>query len=196
MHTRRALLLPLLAACASDDEPVAAAVPPGPIEYKHLTPLPLNVAAVEVVQTRPAAVPSDVGASLSPSPTEAVRIMGRDRLVAVGTTSQAIFAVTQASLVRTGNTLTCLVACRLEIVDAEGERRGFVEAQSRRSKAGPDAMRPRADEALLREAMDDLNVEFEFQLRRALKDWLVQVTPGAAGVTPDSDVTQEVLPKS
>ena len=125
--------------------------------------------------------------------------MARDRLLAVGTTGEARFVVTQAAMIQGRDSLTCLVGCRLEILSAEGQRLGFVEAQSRRAVSGSDAGRPRAAEALLRNAMDDLNVEFEFQLRRALKDWLVKVTPGPDGslpAAPPAGVTVEELPKT
>jgi hypothetical protein len=195
MPTRRAaLLLPLLAAaCAGRQEP--AFVPPGPMRFSHLTPLPLNVAAIEVAEASPPPQIGDVGARLSPMPAEAVRIMGRDRLLAVGASGEGRFAVTHAALVQGRDSLTCLVGCRLEILSAEGQRMGFVEAQSRRAVSGTDAGRPRAAEALLRNAMDDLNVEFEFQLRRALREWLVEVTPGADGTLPAAGVTVEELPK-
>jgi len=201
MPMRRSLLvlplLPALAGCSSDDEPPVA-LPPGPMGFKHLTPLPLNVASIEISQAAPVAMAGDIGGRLSPTPAEAVRIMGRDRLFAVGTSGQASFGVTQASLVRGGNSLTCLVGCRLDIIGADNARLGFVEAQSLRAKGGRDAARPGADAALLRDAMDDLNVEFEFQLRRALKDWLVKVTPGAEGeaASPDGGVTAEELPRT
>jgi hypothetical protein len=198
MPTRRtALLLPLAFAACSTPEP--AYVPPGPMRFNHLTPLPLNVASIEVVPGGPPPQLGDIGARLSPSPTEAVRIMGQDRLLAVGTTGEARFTVSQAAMIQGRDSLTCLVACRLEILSAEGERLGFVEAQSRRAVSGTDANRPRAAEALLRNAMDDLNVEFEFQLRRALKDWLVKATPGAEGTIPappPAGVTVEELPKT
>ena len=110
--------------------------------------------------------------------------MARDRLLAVGTTGQANFAVTQAQVLQGQESLTCLLACRLEILSQLGSRLGFVEAQSRRAVNGPDATRPRAPEALLRQTMDDLNVEFEFQLRRNLRDWIAAVAPGPDGGMP------------
>lgn len=198
MPTRRALLLlPFAAAACAAPEP--AHVPPGPVRFDHLTPLSLNVAAVEVAPGGPPPQAGDIGARLLPSPLEAVRIMGRDRLLAVGTTGEARFVVSQAAMIQGRDSLTCLVGCRLEILSAEGQRVGFVEAQSRRAVSGADAGRPRAAEALLRNAMDDLNVEFEFQLRRALKDWLVKGTPGPDGTlpaAPPGGVTVEELPKT
>lgn len=194
---RHALLLPLaaLAACA---QPEPAYVPPGPVRFNYLTPLALNVASIEVAEGGPPPQPGDIGPRMLPSPVEAVRIMGQDRLVALGTTGTARFTVTEAAMLRGGDGLTCLVGCRLDILSAAGERLGFVEAQSRRAVSGADAGRPRAEDALLRSAMDDLNVEFEFQLRRALKDWLVRVTPGEEGTIaapPPEGVTVEELPK-
>ena len=198
MPTRRAvLLLPLLgAACEGDPEP--AIVPAGPLGYGYLTPLPLNVATVAVADTAPPSPLGDIGMRLVPTPAEAMRIMARDRLVAVGNAGEARFAIGQAAIIQGRESLTCLLACRLEIVSPEGTRQGFVEAQTRKSVQGPDATRPRAADALLRRAMDDLNVEFEFQARRALKDWLVRAPAGPEGgpaAPPAGEVTREDLPK-
>jgi len=196
MPRRRALLLlPLLAACAEEGSaPPAAALPPGPIEYRHLTPLPLTVASIEMTPAVPAPGPGDIGAGMRPPPIEALRTMARDRLVAAGTTGQASFTIGQAAMIQGPGTLHCLLGCRLDIFDAEGQRRGHVEAQARRSRSGSQASRPEAAELLLRETMDDLNVEFEYQIRRALKTWLVQAGP-AGGAVPDRVETEE-LPRS
>ena len=165
---RTLLLLPLLAGCGGEDAPQGAALPPGPIEYRHLTPLPLNVATIRLSPDAPVATPGDIGAGLRPSPADAVRTMARDRLVAAGTTGEAAFTIGQAAMLRSGGGLQCLLTCRLDIFDAEGERRGFVEAQAQRGRSGGQAGAPGAAELLLRETMDVLNVEFEFQIRRAL----------------------------
>jgi hypothetical protein len=177
---RSALLLPLLAAaCGGRPEPVP--LPPGPLGYKYLSPLPLNVATIDIAEEAPSPVPGDIGARLVPSAPEAVRVMARDRLLAVGASGQARFTVSQAQVIQREGALTCLLGCRLEILSALGSRVGFAEAAVTRSVSGPEAKRPNAPEALLRRAMDDLNVEFEFQLRRALKDWISATTPNADG---------------
>ena len=195
MSTRRAaLLLPLAAAACGGPEPVP--LPPGPMGFSHLTPLTLNVAAIDVAAGAPPTQLGDIGGRLLPSPAEAVRLMGRERLFAVGTTGDARFVVTHAAMIQGRDSLTCLVGCRLEIRSAEGQRLGFVEAQSRRAVSGSDAGRPRAPDALLRNAMDDLNVEFEFQLRRTLRDWLVKGPDGAPPAVPPAGVTVEELPKT
>jgi hypothetical protein len=178
---RTLLLLPLLAACRGREP---AFVPPGPIGYSYLIPLPLNVATVEIAEGAPLPPPGDIGHRLNPSPTEAVRIMGRDRVLAVGTEGKAVFSVTQAALIQGRETLSCQLACRLEVASPMGSQLGLVEAQSRRSVTGPDAARPRAEEALLRRTLDDLNVEFEFQVRRNLRDWLSTTSPNPDGTIP------------
>lgn len=193
---RAALLLPLLAAgCAGSDPPPA---PLAPIAYRYLTPLPLNVADIAIAPADPPGTPGDLGATLQPRPAEAVRIMGRDRLTAVGTVGSGRFAVTRATLLR-GSGLSCAVGCRLEILGADDGRLGFIEAEARATATGTEASRADAAARLLRRAMDDLNVEFEFQLRRNLRAWLVVVPPGTVGAVPappPGSIAREELPRS
>jgi hypothetical protein len=185
------LLLPALGAACAGPEP-ASAPPLGPMSWAHLTPLPLDVASLEVAPSSPPPPPGDVGALLSTPPAEAVRAMARDRLSAVGTTGQAVFLVTEAGVVRErGGALRCALGCRLEITGGEGGP-GFMEAAVQRSVSGAEASGPRAADLLLRRAMDDLNVEFEYQLRRNLRRWLVSAAPAGAAVAPP--VGREELP--
>ncbi|HWX50340.1 MAG TPA: hypothetical protein VNZ61_20005 [Roseomonas sp.] len=190
--TRRGalLLLPLLAAaCAGGDAQPALQPPPG---YAHLTPLRLNVLDIEVLE--PPAAPAfrvDPPAPLSPL-TQALR-MGRERLVAVGTSGHARFMVDAASLTREvaepggmfsqrTERLAVYIRVRVEILGDDGRRVGFSEAEVRRNATvideGP-ASRARAADQIVRQAMDDLNVEFEFQLRRNLRDWIMSGPPTA-----------------
>ncbi|HYI82198.1 MAG TPA: hypothetical protein VEX11_03185 [Acetobacteraceae bacterium] len=187
---RAVMLLPLAASCARPEPPTP---PLAPMSWAHLTPLPLDVATIEVAAISPPPSPADVGARLAPSPADAVRGMARDRLSALGISGQAVFTVTAASLVRERGALRCALGCRLEISGKAGgggfveEGPGFIEAAAQRSVSGAEAARPRAADLLLRRAMDDLNVEFEFQLRRNLRRWLVPTVPaagGAAAVAP------------
>jgi len=193
---RPVLLLALAAAssCARAPEPPAA--PLAPLSWTHLTPLPLDVAALEVVPTAPPAPPGDIGALVSPLPADAVRSMARDRLSAVGGSGQAVFMVTAASLVRErGGALRCALGCRLEVSGKGAEDGpGFLEATAQRGVSGAEAARPRAADLLLRRAMEDLNVEFEFQLRRNLRRWLVAAAPPGAAVP--RPVSREELPPS
>jgi hypothetical protein len=200
LTVRRSFLLlsPALAgaatSCARPPEPPAP--PLAPLSWTHLTPLPLDVAALEVVPTAPPPPPGDIGALVSPPPADAVRSMARDRLSALGGSGQAVFLVTAASLVRErGGALRCVLGCRLEISGKGAEEGpGFMEATAQRGVAGAEATRPRAADLLLRRAMEDLNVEFEFQLRRNLRRWLVSAAPPGAAVP--RPVSREELPPS
>ena len=147
--TRRATLVlgPALltaAGCGGSEPPPA---PLAPISYTYLTPLPLNVGAIDIVPADPPLVPGDLGATIIPRPAEAVRIMARDRLSAVGTAGRAVFTVTRAMLARGGGGLGCALACRLEILGPEETgRQGYVEAEARAAVTGADASRPQAAE--------------------------------------------------
>ena len=182
-------------ACAGQEPP---APPLPPLSWTHLTPLPLDVASVEIAPPSPSSLPSppgDVGPLLSTTPDGAVRSMARDRLSALGSSGQAVFRVTAASLVRErGPTLRCSLACRLDIA-GKGEDAGpaFVEAAAQRSVSGSDAARPQAADLLLRRTMEDLNVEFEFQVRRGIRRWLVGAVPDGGAVPPP--VGREDLPR-
>jgi hypothetical protein len=193
---RAVVFLPLAASCARREPP--APPPLAPMSWAHLTPLPLDVAVVEVVPISPPPPPGDIGALLTPSPADAVRGMARDRLSALGTSGQAVFTVTAASVVRERRALRCALGCRLEVGGKGGGGTeagpGFIEAMAQRGVSGADAAQPRAADLLLRRAMDDLNVEFEFQLRRNLRRWMVPATPAGAAVAPP--VGREELPSS
>jgi hypothetical protein len=196
MPTRRlTLLLPLLAACGDSNPPML--VPPGPLSYAHLTPLRLRVAEVEVLEADPPLRAGDLGRRLSPSPAEAVRIMARDRLAAFGQAGTARFRVTRALLVVERDALICEVGCRLDVATGAEGTTGYVEAIGRARFTGRDADRPRAPEVVMRNAMDELNVEFEFQLRRSLRELLVEGAgpEGGAVVPPPEPIQREVLPR-
>jgi hypothetical protein len=198
---RMALVLPLLAAACSGGDATPQLQPPP--SYSYLTPLRLNVLDIEVVEPGPTAnFRVDPPAPLSPA-AQATR-MGRDRLVPVGTTGRARFVVDSATLTREvasgggvfsqkTERLSCAIRVRIEILGADGRRVGFTEAESRRSATvideGP-ASRERAADQIVRQAVDDLNVEFEFQIRRNLRDWIMSGEPGAV---PAASVQQESL---
>jgi hypothetical protein len=198
---RAVLLLPLLAAaCASGDTTPPLQSPP---RYDYLTPLRLNVLDIEVLEPGPGpAWRVDPPAPLSP--VALAMQMGRERLVPVGTTGRARFMVDSATLIREvasagglfaqqTERLTCMIHVRVEILGGDGSRVGFTEAEVRRSATMPDegpAGRARAADQIVRQAMDDLNVEFEFQVRRNLRDWIMTGEPGAA---PPAVIQQESL---
>jgi hypothetical protein len=204
-HRRTLLLLPLtLAACAATPPPPQADGPP--IAYTHLTQIRLDVSRIDIEDRMPVPGPADTGRDLRPTPNEAVRIMGRDRLAAFGTTHHARFSVTRAQILRTrnaaggglfagdpGERLLCQLTARVDILDAEDRRLGFAEASAERSRnvESTVAARRAGAEALLRQTMFDLNTEFEFQIRRALRPYIVDGS--AARPAP---VAREELPRT
>ncbi len=196
LNRRSALLLPLLAAACGRDEPVIN-LPSTPIGFRHLLPLRLNVADVALAEPPPPAG-NDLGARLALPPGAAVRQMGSDRLVPAGSTGQAQFSVTQASVLQTGGLVLCQLGCRLDIL-GDGGRLGFVEASARAqmtlSTSASANTRQRAAEAMLREALGRLNVEFEFQVRRNLRAWLVEASAaGSAPVVPGAVQREDLAP--
>lgn len=204
---RRALCaLPLLAACANE-QPTGPFVPPGPPSYGHLTPLRLKVSALEIkepesgtalmVQQPAPFLPSDV-----------MLRMARDRLSAAGGTGSARFVIQTARLTRetasaagafspASETFRCIMRCQLEIISAEDGVLASAAAEVRREVTGPtrdDAERAALAERVVKLAGQDLNVEFEFQVRRHLRNWLQMVAaPGEALPQP---VEREALPRS
>jgi hypothetical protein len=192
---RRAALGALLAAaaCASPEEPPPP--PAGPPSYSHLTPLRLAVGRIEILPaTDPAATRTMPPAPLSPA--EVVRIMAEERLAAAGGPAVARFRTQIATLMREPaagggvfsaptERLTCTLRCRIEIRGEDGAPAGFAEAEARRAivrPAGTPAERARAAEEVVRTAGSDLNVEFEYQLRRNLR----AVLAPAASTAPEA----------
>ncbi|HEY4253150.1 MAG TPA: hypothetical protein VGM87_18210, partial [Roseomonas sp.] len=139
-------------------------------------------------------------------PAEALATMGQDRLSAAGRDGTARFIIQIASLTRSGGSgggmfssaterLDCVLRCRLEVTSADGQPRGFAEAEVRRNATQPaedSRERARNADALVRQAMADMNVEFEFQVRRNLRALLMDTEPTAPVGPP---VEQEQLPQ-
>lgn len=195
---RRAALAGLLAtaACGGREAPVAI-VPVGPPSYAYLTPLRLAVGRIEVVPaTDPAATRTMPPAPLVPS--AVVQAMAQDRLSAAGGGGSARFRTQIATLTRESaasggvfttatERLTCVMRCRLEVVGEDGAPAGFAEAEVRRTATRPaanQAERARAAEEIVRLAGNDLNVEFEYQLRRNLRSVLRGPAPAEPPAAP------------
>ena len=166
-----ALLLPvLLAACGSSAPPRTYQ----PLTYDYLLPLRLNVGSVDVqVNWRPQ-TGADVGSMAPTPPVQALARMGHDRLFPAGSTGQAVYVIDDASIIRNGNALYGTFSVHLDIVGADGRRTGYAEARVARTVSGPtvdDDVRSALYD-LTSQMMTDMNVEFEYQVRRSLKDWL------------------------
>ena len=204
---RRAFLaLPLLAACANE-QPAGPFVPPGPPSYGHLTLLRLKVGTLEIQEPGSGtAFLVDQSAPLQPA--DVMLRMAQDRLSAAGGPGKARFLIQTASLTREGGasggvfspaseTFRCVMRCQVEIISAEDATLATTSAEATRVVTGP--VRDAGERAALAEravklAGQDMNVEFEFQVRRHLRNWLQMVAaPGEALPQP---VEREALPRS
>jgi hypothetical protein len=196
-----ALALPLLAAaCASDDASAPARDFP-PLRYDYLAPLDLNVASVEIGSNFVPA--SDGPAALAPvPPVEVLEQMARDRLRADGSSGKAVFVVDDASIVPVPGGLAGTMAVHLDVLTGDGTRAGYAEARVSQVYTGPTSDTRAVVYGLIKQMMDHMNVEFEYQVKRTLHDWLQQTQtapppapvqqqelgpPGAAAVPPTID---------
>ena len=203
---RRAFLaLPLLAGCAK--EQAGPYIPPGPPSYGHLMPLRLKVGTLEI-QEAGSGTAFLVEQSAPLQPADVMMRMAQDRLSAAGGPGKARFLIQTASLTREGipsggvfspasETFRCVMRCQVEIVSPEDVTLAGASAEATRALTGP--VRDAAERAALAEravklAGQDLNVEFEYQLRRHLRAWLQLVA--APGESLPQPVEREALPHS
>jgi len=211
-HLALAALL-LAAGCAATEPPPPA--PAWVVDYTHLTPLRLDVAEVAFGEGfQPPRSPPNIDHRLSPEPRAALERMLRDRVQAWGSEGRATLTITEASLTEerlprpTGLTgmfgshpdarYTLTLGVTLDVRGGGALRGGGIngraEARVQRVRTVNDdvtlAARERLWQEMLRAAMDDargMNVEFEFQVRQALRSLVVpegtpRANPGAVEV--------------
>lgn len=183
LSRRAALSLPfLLAACGGEPRQYQ------PLRYDYLPPIRLNVAQIEIKQDF---VPLRVDPDVSPldpvQPVDALHQMAEDRLKAFGAAGQAVFVILDASLIRREDTITGMMSVRLDIYTSDNKRVGYAEARVSRQHIGQvdDIHQTLYD--MTKQMMDTMNVEFEYQVRRSLSDWLV------TGTAPPASVQQQPL---
>jgi hypothetical protein len=184
--TRRcALLLPLLlAACGGDEEPVAVQ----PLRYNYLPPIQLKAASISIEQRFvPSGVDPDVSGLDPEPPVEALKAMANDRLQAFGTSNKAVFAILDASLVRQDDGINGSMAVSLTIFDDSGAQLAVAEARVQNRRTGVSGNLGPVLYEMTKAMMSDMNIEFEYQLRHNLKEYLT--TPTA----PDAPVEQAPL---
>jgi hypothetical protein len=182
--TRRvALLLPFaLAACFGETEQKVFE----PLRYNYLPPIQLTVASIMVEQRFiPSGVAPDVSGQDPVPPIEALKAMANDRLQAFGTANKAVFSILDASLARENDVITGSFAVSLTILDGEGNQLGFAEARVESRHTGRFDDLDTVLYEMTKTMMSDMNVEFEYQVRHNLKNYL---TTTAAPDTPVQQV--------
>lgn len=181
---RSLLLLPLLAAGCAGDAPARNDFPP--LTYGYLTPLRLNVASIEEAPPPP---PGPLNGINPASPAQALLRMAQDRLAASGSLGRAVFTVEDASITRSGGGLDGALAVRLDVMTSDGTRAGFAQARVSRRAEGIGSDLPAALYDITAKMMQDMNVEFEFQVRQSLREWLQETTTAP----PPAAVEQQPL---
>jgi hypothetical protein len=168
-------MLPLLAASCSS-EPPPRSFPP--LHYDYLTPLTLNVAAIDIDDHWQSISPADLSALSPQRPKDALVAMAQDRLKIGGSSGRAVFTIDDASLIRNGDAIFGSLAVHLDLVGADGARLGFAEARVSRTRTGLGSRSelPGVLYDFTRQMMDAMNVEFEFQVKRSLSTLLVRAS--------------------
>jgi hypothetical protein len=184
LSRRSSLVLPwLVAACGGGEERDFP-----PLHYNYLTPLRLNVSAIQIEQRFvPTGSPPDVGQLDPMPPVQALRNMAADRLQALGAAGQGVFVILQASLIRVNNTITANFAVELNIYTSPNVRAGYANASVTGSYTGDVDDLPGKLYDMTKSFMDRMNVEFEYQVRRSLGGWLL------SGAAPPPQVQQQPL---
>lgn len=175
LDRRSFLALPLVAAACTSDMQPRTSFPT--LRYDYLLKLRLNVADIEFSSPPPPG-PLD---EISPAPPgQALLQMARDRLVASGSLGRAVFVIDQAQVMRIPDGLDGVLAIHLDVLTSEGTRAGFAEAKVSRRLVGVGDDLSGALYDITQQMMQDMNVEFEYQVRRTLRDWLQEATTAPA----------------
>lgn len=183
---RAALLLPplLLAACTATPSERSYPRP----SYAYLTKLRLRVGAISIDDSWvPRGAARHVEYLAPTTPLDALRQMAEDRLVAAGSNGRASFVVEDASIIQGPRDYEGNFTVRLDLVDDNGTSLGHATARVSRTReiSGEEPQQVRADlYALVRDMMRDMNVEFEYQVRKAMQNMLAPTDPTAPAPPP------------
>jgi hypothetical protein len=180
-----------LAGCG-DGEP-----PPTPypvLSYSYLTKLRLDAAKLAIDDSW---VPSGEALHveyLSPEqPVEALRQLAQDRLEMDGTSGTAEFGIDDASIIQVHDHYDAHFAVHLKLLDDSGKTLGEIKAAVKDTRTfmddSPDAQKRDLYE-LVKKTMDDMNVDFEYEMRKHLAKHLLATTPLAP--LPPSVQTQDL----
>nr|WP_298797781.1 hypothetical protein [uncultured Acetobacter sp.] len=183
-----ALLLPaFLVGCAGDTQPTKFS----PLRYDYLSVLHLNTSTLDVQDnTLQNPVVGDIGGRAPTPPVQALRQMAQDRLVAAGSAGTAQFVIDRASILHNaGGVLSGQMDVHLVVLNSGGTQAARAEAHVSQTLR-PDLSKGDADSQanlyeLTNDMMQRMNVEFEYQIRSSMKDWLVD-----AGGTPVGSAIQ------
>ncbi len=194
MRVRFAVVMTLLlglAGCGGGAPPPA---PYPPFSFSYLTKLRLDVAKLAIDNSW---VPSGEALHveyLAPEqPVDALRQMALDRLEMDGSSGTAEFGIDDASIIQVHDHYDAHFAVHLKLLDNNGKSIGTIKAAVKDSRTfmddSPEAQKRDLYE-LVKKTMDDMNVEFEYEMRRHLGKHLLATKPLAP--LPPSVQTQDL----
>jgi hypothetical protein len=185
----------LLAGCGGREPPKFE-----PLRYDYLTRIRLDVGRIDIDSSwTPRGGDRHVEFLAPTPPLDALRHMAEDRLVPGSTSGRALFTVVDASIIRQGDNYRAILAVRLDILNDDGDRDRGIEARATGihpvSGSSSDVVRTDLYE-LTRKTMDDMNVEFEYQIRHNLQHDLQTTSPTApAPAAVDTQDLDAPVPK-
>ena len=185
------LMLLGLAGCGNDEPPP---VPFPPLSFSYLTKLRLDAAKLSIDDSWvPSGEAMHVEYLAPEQPIAALRQMAEDRLEMDGSAGTAEFVVDDASIIQVHDHYDAHFAVHLTLSGADGKRLAEIKAEVKDSRTFMDDS-PAAQKSdlyeLVRKTMNDMNVEFEYQIRHSLGGWLQTTSPS---VPPPPPVEQQNL---
>jgi hypothetical protein len=168
------------------------------LHYDYLPRLTLQVSSVEIDDSwAPRTDVREMGHLAPTPPVEALRHMAQDRLGAGGPPGRAVFTIDDASIVQVRDKYEGRFVVHLDVMSSDGTRSGYAEARVSRSQTierdTPNAQRAELAE-MVDKMMSDMNVEFEFQVRRSLRSFLMG--NGPVEPLPKPIQTEQLAPPS
>ena len=190
----------LLAGCGDDTEaprvsvPVSEARPPAPLSYDYLNKLPLDVSevALDDIWSPQASGGEHVEGLANPPPEQVLARMARDRIVASGGQGKAVVTIEDASLSRASAQLVGSFSVRVALEGGPSDPPPIVASVSGTRTLASDGSEQETADRLVRQLMERMNVELEFQMRREFKTHMV----GAIAPIPSAVQTEELAPPS
>jgi hypothetical protein len=169
----------LLAGCG--DRPEAPRFEP--LRYDYLTRIKLNVGRVDIDDSwTPRGADRHVEFRAPTPPLDALHHMAEDRLVPGGGSGRALFTIDDASIIQASGSYRAILAVHLDLLNDDGDRLRGIDAHATATHAvtddDPDAVRSDLNE-LTRQVMNDMNVDFEYQIRNTLRGDLQTTSPTA-----------------
>lgn len=167
-----------------------------PLHYNALSQLHFNVAErVFHDETLANPVDDDLAARAPIPPAQAIHQMFKERIFASGRTGQVVLTVDRASITPAGSVgLKGQIDVHVDLYTENNQHAGYTEVHVKHLfrpsvNQEQDLDSPTYLYTVTKEMMQNLNTELEYQIRKNMKDWLVD----AGGTALDSSIQSQSL---